>query len=99
MVTLFLSGRKMGDPHERPFGRSLTVRENGPARYFCGSRIELRTKERKANMLTPRPSNSPRSYRQTAELTNQGQGRDRITIETSPDEVRSASSPQRETLP
>jgi hypothetical protein len=41
MVTLFLSGRKMADPHERPFGRSLTGPRKGPARYFAGSHIEI----------------------------------------------------------
>ena len=53
MVTLFLSGRKMGDPHERPFGRSLTGPRKWPGPLLLRDHAsKLRTKECKANMLT-----------------------------------------------
>src|SRR5271155_5143605 len=50
---------------------------------------KLRTKERKANMLTTETQQFARVLTdKLAELTNQRQGsRDRIAVETSPDEV------------
>jgi|SRR5271156_2694960 hypothetical protein len=101
MVTLFLSGRKMGDPHERPFGRSLTGPRKWPGPLLLRDHAsKLRTKERKANMLTTETQQFARVLTdKLVEITNQRQGRDRIAIETSPDEVEEASSPQRETLP
>jgi DnaK suppressor protein len=89
MVTLFLSGRKMGDPHERPFGRSLTGPRKWPGPLLLRDHAsKLRTKERKANMLTTETQQFARVLTdKLVEITNQRQGRDRIAIETSPDEV------------
>jgi hypothetical protein len=41
MVTLFLTDRKMADPHNVLSAPASPVRENGPARYFAGSHIEI----------------------------------------------------------
>ena len=70
------------------------------ARYFAGSRIENTDEERKPNMLTTETRQFARVLAdKLAELTNQRPGRDRIAIETSPDEVEECLSPRRETLP
>jgi DnaK suppressor protein len=88
MVTLILAGgngistRALSGAKPHLFvkiDRPVTLRDHAS---------KIRTKERKANMLTTETQQFARVLTdKLAELTNQRQGRDRIAIETSPDEV------------
>jgi hypothetical protein len=62
---------------------------------------KIRTRSVKANMLTTETQQFARVLNdKLAELTNQRQGRDRIAVETSPDEVEHCLlAAERETLP
>src|ERR1700692_1435928 len=89
MVTLFLLRQKNGRSARTPF-RPQPHRSAKMARPVAlrDHTSKLRTKERKANMLTTETQHFARVLTdKLAELTNQRQGRDRIAVETSPDEV------------